>query len=131
MSHANDETNSWSTEWDLLALGHCGAGFLGLPDSKYIFIDDTTPNSPGNSSQLRDPGRETPESGRLVYPTSGEVCTYAYAVTNPGAAKGFSLLADVDGPWDLQLGDLCKEAQIRCYALAPEPFHHQRWTWQC
>jgi hypothetical protein len=34
----------------------------------------------------------------------------------------------VYGPWDLQLGDLCKGAQISPYAVAPALLHHQRWT---
>ena len=128
ITKSNDDINPWGEKWDILSLGHCGAGILDRADSKYVVINDSTSIPPSNYSRLRDPGRKTPDHGRLIYPTSGQVCTYAYAVTFTGAAKIFSLLADVNGPWDLELAALCGQEKIACYAVAPELFHHQRWT---
>lgn len=126
LTHDNDTINPWGTHWDLLILGHCGAGHRER--SEYAIINDTTAISPELYSNLRDPGRETPVKGRLVYASSGAACTYAYAVTRAGAAKIFDISVDSPAPWDLQLGDLCGQGKIDCYAVAPELFHHQRWT---
>jgi len=110
--------------YDLLALGHCGAGRT----SPFLVVNDSTALPPPLYSKLRDPGHDVPEHGRLVYETNGAVCTYAYAVTRKGAEKLIANLEDRDGPWDLLVADQCNNNEdLWCGAVAPEVFHHQRW----
>lgn len=127
-NRTNDGTNPWGTNWDILNLGHCGASYGHPDDSRYVVVNDTSSIAPELYSALRSPGRDVPVHGRLVYPTSGAVCTYAYAVNRASAAKIFDVLVDQEGPWDLLMGEACNRKLLDCYAVAPELFHHQRWT---
>lgn len=114
----------WGTNFDLIALGHCGAG----RSSPFLSINDSTALPPELYSKLRDPGHAVPEHGRLVYKTSGAVCTYAYAVNRKGAEKLIASLQDANGPWDLLVSGQCDDNEdFWCGAVAPEVFHHQRW----
>jgi len=101
-------------KYDLLALGHCGAGRA----SPFLVINDSTALTPSLYSKLRDPGHDVPEHGRLVYETNGAVCTYAYAVTSEGAENLIANLEDRDGPWDLLVADLCNNnEELWCGAV--------------
>lgn len=127
LTHANNiDTNPhpWGMNYDLLALGHCGASRA----SPFLVINDSTALPPALYSKLRDPGHDVPEHGRLVYETNGAVCTYAYAVTRKGAEKLIANMEDRDGPWDLLVADQCSNNEdFWCGAVTPEVFHHQRW----
>lgn len=136
-------------DWDLLWLGHCGAGFPRFPSTsskvglhnivvqknnditvplpKYIKAHPFGPPDPLGSSH--------PPHTRVYHRASGgALCTVAYAVSQRGArrllhefsVKGWSKI------FDLQLGEWCagedksggEKAERRCITVQPPIFAH-------
>ncbi|KAK3955229.1 hypothetical protein QBC32DRAFT_359586 [Pseudoneurospora amorphoporcata] len=118
-------SSPYGTNWDVLWLGHCGTNFptsatLNLPPTNTSFLRVTIPNDPtvpnpqylkAHPFALQDQLAELyPPHTRVVHPSSGTICTQAYAVSQQGARKllwRFGVQEALTKGWDLILGEWC------------------------
>jgi hypothetical protein len=129
--------------WDLLWLGHCGTRFPSQdhdPKSsrgRVLAYDDPTVPQPHHWN--REWGTDDlvasgyPNHTRVFHHTSKNVCTLAYAVSQPGARR---ILYDAgvvktDRPIDLMLRAYCDGEDGRrggrgCFTAQPQYFQHYR-----
>lgn len=110
----------YGDDWDLIWIGHCGQS----PDEhdNRTFVTEQGATVPRRHrrwslvSHLDDTAY--PEQTRIIYPTSGAVCTAAYAVSQRGAQKLLERLQDAYREIDLTLADYCKQG-VRCIGVWP------------
>ncbi|OTA93173.1 glycosyltransferase family 25 protein, partial [Hypoxylon sp. CO27-5] len=108
----------YGDDWDVLWLGHCGAGFpserSSIPPLRIAIPNDATVPAPKHLKPhpfaLQDKlGEVYPPHTRVVHASSGNVCSLAYAVSHQGARK---LLSEFDAhyhtQWDLMLQKWCE-----------------------
>lgn len=128
-SPPNQSSSSpYGQNWDVLWLGHCGTNFptsttLTTPPTNTSLLRVTIPNDPTVPSPqhlkahpfaLQDQLAELyPPHTRVVHPSSGTICTQAYAVSQQGARKllwRFGVKEALTKGWDLALGEWCDGA---------------------
>ncbi|RYP33889.1 hypothetical protein DL767_004516 [Monosporascus sp. MG133] len=126
---------SWG--WDLLWLGHFGEVFPELLDEdkgkvtddagtrymsrKFTISDYPTVPDLDRVTGFIDSKIELPHT-RWVHITCAPICTFAYALSNPGAREVlFDLSVDhLTGPFDNALAGLCKRATSSYGTLGPD-----------
>ncbi|KAJ4403986.1 hypothetical protein N0V85_004961 [Neurospora sp. IMI 360204] len=150
-SPPNQSSSSpYGQNWDVLWLGHCGTNFptsttLNTPPTNTSLLRVTIPNDPTVPSPqhlkahpfaLQDQLAELyPPYTRVVHPSSGTICTQAYAVSQQGARKllwRFGVKGALTKGWDLVLGEWCdglfvekgKETAPVCVTVQPPLFSH-------
>lgn len=135
LSENNNDNNStlpYSLAYDILWLGHCAS--VKTPHSRQLdTLDDAASLPPANSLRaLADRYAYTPlpDGTRSIMRSPGPTCTYAYAVTRPGAARILELASGGGAAFDNEVGAGCAKGEekggLRCVSVAPELFHHQR-----
>ncbi|KAF4535134.1 Glycosyltransferase family 25 [Lasiodiplodia theobromae] len=128
----NNSTLPYSLAYDILWLGHCAS--VKTPHSRQLdTLDDAASLPPANSLRaLADRYAYTPlpDGTRSIMRSPGPTCTYAYAVTRPGAARILELASGGGAAFDNEVGAGCAKGEekggLRCVSVAPELFHHQR-----
>lgn len=118
-------SSPYGTNWDVLWLGHCGTNFptpsiVLTTHSNTSLLRVTVSNDPTVPSPqhlkahpfaLQDQLAELyPPHTRVVHPSSGTICTQAYAVSQQGARKllwRFGVKEALTKGWDLVLGEWC------------------------
>ncbi|KAK3401484.1 hypothetical protein B0T20DRAFT_458697 [Sordaria brevicollis] len=120
-----DLSTPYGSKWDVLWLGHCGTN-LPTPNTlntlptntsllRVVIPDDPTVPRPEHLKPhpfaLQDHLAELyPPHTRVVHPSSGTICTQAYAVSQQGARKllwRFGVKEALTKGWDLVLGEWC------------------------
>ena len=91
-------------------------------------IDDPTVGPVADYLAIYGPQRDRPENSRFVHYTQGCVCAYGYAISRRGAKKLYDFLSKPGGLLDMDIKAFCRDAQVDCWTVTPEIFHHQRWT---
>ena len=114
--------------WDLIWLGHCATSTIAGDDRRFMMRND--PNVPPR--QHRTNYGEIPdmslfdESTRIMFFSSGNTCTYSYALSYRGAAKILKYLSiDIfNKPIDFGLREMCekKDRSFKCLSVFPQIF---------
>ena len=112
--------------WDLLYLGHCAN--RPDPDDNRRFVMENDPNVAPvkhrmNFGDIPDMSAYD-NTTRIMFATSGGVCTYSYALSNRGAQKIlYHLSMSVySSPVDIGLRDMCskKDRDFKCVGVFPQ-----------
>lgn len=121
----------WSppSTWDILSLGHCFSPSSTLSPPFLPYIDPFTPPlaslTPPTAALLASFNLS---SARLLYRSTYPLCTFAYAVTRASAARILKEFGrEGDGgcvAYDVRVLEACRDRGWRCWAVAPEVFHH-------
>ncbi|KAK9774089.1 putative Glycosyltransferase family 25 protein [Seiridium cardinale] len=138
-----ERTSPYGQNWDMLWLGACWNTFNerlnpGLrytkkdrDDRKILIRDDPTVAPPHRLVGNPDHDwHEFPNNTRVVYRPGGQVCSFAYALSQSGARKALDYLSirGANKPFDQHLDDLCRlrENGMRCLSITPALFEHHR-----
>ncbi|KAK8058257.1 hypothetical protein PG994_008705 [Apiospora phragmitis] len=123
-THApHDESNPYSSQWDILWIGHCGD--TPMPNETVSLFKDPTVlehkryvGFAGTKSYLQ---AHIPEGQRAVYRSQGAVCSYAYAVHRGGVRKVLDFVSTGLGQaYDTKLFYGCRSGLLKCVAVTPE-----------
>ncbi|KAI1179123.1 glycosyltransferase family 25 protein [Nemania sp. FL0916] len=117
----------FTTTWDILWLGHCGATFSPSSDPHLSFIDSTVCPPEQYTGWWAPSLRLTIPPAQRVLQRAGRttVCTFAYAVTFRGAQNILSLLGSGGGEaFDVQLSTRCRDRELDCLLVNPQVFQH-------
>ena len=120
--HKGDpKTQPYGDSWDLIWIGHCGAGHYGNVRS-YNWNDSSVPPE---DKEWKIAGsldyRQHPPGTRALFQVEGVVCTTGYIMSQSGARKFSKYFQEGDKPVDLHMSDVCKdEPSLMCLAVYPE-----------
>ena len=126
LTGGNSTQYPWGENWDLLAVGHCGAG--SVPDDGYRVVFDEHVGPAKEHQALWPANKDLPEHSRFIHKTSGACCAYGYAVNKRGLRKLYELEMQPGHLMDLDIAGWCGRGKLNCFAVTPELFHHQRDT---
>ncbi|KAJ9612348.1 hypothetical protein H2200_003945 [Cladophialophora chaetospira] len=125
-THVPDsDPTPYGTEWDILWLGHCGAGIDGVPPGQ-MYADDTRAPMDNYVSWSKDYIKDHfPEGQRQIQFSTQTVCTFGYGVTKASAQKILDLLArGADEASDVALSHRCMVRSLQCLVVNPEIMYH-------
>ncbi|KAK8062197.1 hypothetical protein PG997_014294 [Apiospora hydei] len=120
-----EEQNPYSSNWDVLWLGHCGD--IPRDNETFTFFQDPTVVRHSAyegfaAGYLRD---HFPEGQRAVYKSQGAICTYAYAVNRKGVRKVLEYVSGgQEQAFDTKLFHGCRSGALECISVNPELFRH-------
>ncbi|KAK8047324.1 hypothetical protein PG996_015388 [Apiospora saccharicola] len=124
-----DESNPYSSQWDILWIGHCGDTPMAN-ETLNLFKDPTVLEHKryvgfeGTKSYLQ---AHIPEGQRAVYRSQGAMCSYAYAVHKAGVRKVLNFVSTGLGQaYDTKLFYGCRSGLLNCIAVTPEVMVHFR-----
>lgn len=117
----------YGDEWDLLWIGHCGAGPAPWTDKRYVIPNDPTAVPVGSRIAFGMPEMSRWEGdgtlSRVIFPAFAGTCTSSYAITLRGARKALYRLSMTPNshPVDIGLRTLCQDKDFGFKCVAPYP----------
>ena len=114
--------------WDLIWLGHCATSTIKGDDRRFIMRNDPSVPPQEHRTNYGDTPDMSPydEHTRIMFFTSGDTCTYSYALSYHGAAKILKYLSiDIyNKPVDFGLHDMCEDQDrgFKCISVFPQVF---------
>ncbi|KAK8079238.1 hypothetical protein PG994_003045 [Apiospora phragmitis] len=120
-----EESNPYSSNWDILWLGHCGD--IPRDNETFTFFQDPTvvAHSAYEGFAAGYVNDHFPEGQRAVYRSQGAICTYAYAVNQRGVRKVLEYVSEgQEQAFDTKLFHGCRAGALDCISVNPELFRH-------
>ena len=116
----------YGDDWDLLWPGHCETQELPGDERRVLIENDPKVTPPIRRYNVIDIPNMSPydNTTRIVYPSNGALCTYAYALTYRGAQKILYHLSMMPfgEPFDWGLHHMCDQPDrgFRCVGVFPQ-----------
>ena len=128
--HDKNTFSPYGDDWDMLWIGHCGAGPAPWTDRRYVIPYDPTVTPHGARIAFGKPNMSRWESGengdnttRVIFPAFGGTCTQSYAMSLRGARKALYRLSMSPNNMavDIGLRSICKDKAFGFKCIAPFP----------
>ncbi|KAF2762391.1 hypothetical protein EJ05DRAFT_506126 [Pseudovirgaria hyperparasitica] len=115
----------YGDDWDILWLGHCGEWYNKDDPPEHLSWPDETVCSRKDYRSIYAPESHLglPEGQRTIMRSVSPICTWAYAVTDVGAARLVEWASKAqDQAFDIKTRAACSSGHLKCISVVDQLF---------